>query len=141
MTSVREQILSAVVTALNGSGTIGGTVFRSRSAAQARTDGIIIVVEPSADQAEQRVIPKIDWRLTVSVTVIARGSIPDQAADPVVQEVHKRIMADLTLGGLCYDVQPQMSSWDIVSADKDAAVVTNTFDVLYRTALEDISVS
>jgi len=138
--AIREDIMTALAAKLSAGGTLGGTVFRSRSAAQARTDGIVVVIEPTADQAQQNVIPKVDWRLTVAVTVIARGSIPDQTADPVVAEAYKRIMADLTLGGLCYDIQPQALSWDIVSADKDAAVVTALFDVLYRTSLTDISV-
>lgn len=138
--AIREDIMSALATKLNAGGNLGGSVFRSRSAAQARTDGIVVVIEPVADQASQFVIPKVDWRLTIAVTVIARGSVPDQTADPVVAEAYKRVMSDLTLGGLCYDIQPQAAQWDIVSADKDAAVVTNLFDVLYRTSLTDISV-
>lgn len=141
MPSIRENIVAAIKAKLDAGGNIGGSVFRSRSAAQARNDGIIIVVEPVVDQAQQNVIPKVDWRLSVSVTVIARGTIPDQTADPIVAEIYKRIMADLTLGGLCYDIQPQSSSWEILSADKDAAIVTSVFDVLYRTSLADISVS
>jgi hypothetical protein len=141
MTTIREDIIASIKSKLDAGGNIGGAVFRSRSATQARDDGIIIIVEPVMDQATQNVIPKLDWRLTVAITVIARGAIPDQAADPVVAEVHKRVMSDLGLGGLCHDIQPQSSSFEFVSADKDAMVVTNTFDVLYRTSLNDISVS
>lgn len=138
--AIREDILAAVAAKLSAGGNLGGSVFRSRSAAQARDDGIVVVVEPITDQAQQNVIPKMDWRFTVAVTVIARGTIPDQTADPVVAEAYKRVMSDLTLGGLCYDIQPQAAQWDIVSADKDAAIVTSLFDVLYRTSLIDISV-
>lgn len=139
--SRREQILAAVKSKLDADGGVGGSTFRSRQAALSRNDGTAVVIEPLLDQSTQMAIPMLDWRLSLAITVIARGDIPDQIADPVVAEIHRRMMADLTLGGLAYDVQPQSSSWEFVSADKDAALVTMSFDMLYRTALEDISVS
>lgn len=141
MSSVRENILAAIVAALGTAPAIGATVHRSRVTALGRGESPAIIVEPVNDQSQQATVPKLDWALQVRVAVIARGDAPDQVADPYVANVHKKIMADMTLGGLCYDVQPLGVTFDLVDADNSVGVVSMTFQVLYRTGLQDVTVS
>lgn len=137
MTTRREAILSAIATQLASASGVNGRVYRSRVEPLARNESPAIVVEPQQDQAAQTTIPRIDWTLTVAVMVIVRGLVPDQQADPVVASVHQKIMQDLTLGGLSYDIQPQGVSFEMIEADQPAGVVTCTYNVLYKTSLSD----
>lgn len=139
MSSVREQIIAALATKLTAAPAIATTVERSRVAAFNRADSVSVWVEPVQDNADQFVIPKLDWQLVVRVGIVARGAIPDQVADPAVSAVHARVMSDLTLAGLCYDIQPRSTAWQLLDADNAAAVVTSEFTVLYRTPLQSIT--
>jgi len=140
MTTVREQILSTLMTTLSGAPTIGCPVYRSRVAPLARGESPAIIVEPVNDQASQPTTYKIDWSMVVRVSIIVRGDIPDQIADPLVQKVHQKVMSDLSVGGYAYDIQPQTVSWDEFEADKPAGVVSCDYLVLYRTSLTDLTV-
>lgn len=104
-----------------------------------RGESPAVIVEPVQDAASQPVIPKLDWMLTVRITVISRSTIPDQAADSIIQAIHTKMTADLTLGGLAYDVQPTSTSWDFVESDIAACAITYDFIIMYRTDLQDIS--
>ena len=72
--------------------------------------------------------------------VIVRGNIPDQLADPIVQSLHSKLTADLTLGGNAMDVQAVSVSWDLVEGDQPTGVVSCDYRVLYRTSYSDLSV-
>lgn len=133
----REQILAQIATQL---GTItSATVYRSRVEPLARGESPAIIVEPRQDQATQSTIPRLDWSLTVAVSVFVRANVPDQAADAIVQQVHAKMMQDLTLGGVAYDVQPQSVAFEMIEADVPAGVVTCEYVVLYKTALTDLT--
>lgn len=137
MATRRESILQQIVAQLS---TISGaTVYRTRVEPIARGDAPAIIVEPRQDQAVQTTIPRLDWSLSVSVAVFVRNAIPDQAADAFVQQVHAKMMQDLTLGGLAYDVQPGLVTFELIEADLAAGVVTCEFVVLYKTALTDLT--
>jgi hypothetical protein len=133
----REQILAQIATQL---ATIAGAnVYRSRVEPLTRGESPAIIVEPRQDQAAQSTIPRIDWSLTVAVTVFVRANVPDQAADPLVQQVHAKMMQDLTLGGVAYDVQPQGVQFEMLEADVPAGIITSEYVVLYKTALTDLT--
>lgn len=138
--SVRETILATLVSTLKSAPSVGAPVYRSRVTPLARGEAPAIVVEPIQDQANQPVIPKLDWSLRVRVSVIVRGDVPDQAADTIVSNVHKKIMSDLTVGGYAYDVQPVSTAFELMDADVPAGVISSDFLVLYRTSLTDIQV-
>jgi hypothetical protein len=137
MTTRREAILAQIATQLASTTGVNGRVYRSRVEPLARGESPALVVEPQQDQATQTTIPRIDWTLTVNVMVIVRSPAPDQAADPVVASLHAKMMQDLTLGGLSYDIQPQNVSFEFIEADQPAGVVTCTYNVLYKTSLSD----
>lgn len=140
MTTRRETILSAIRTALTGTTGVSTRIYRSRVEPMARAESPAIVVEPVQDQAEQNTaLPTLDWSLTVRVAVIVRGAIPDQQADPIVEDLHSRLMADLTLGGAAIDVQPVSVNFEMVDADQPAGVISCDYLVRYRTALTNLA--
>jgi hypothetical protein len=135
----RERILQAVVTALTGTEEVGSRIYRSRVEPFARGESPAIVVEPIADQAEQNTsLPTLDWSLAVRVAIIVRATVPDQAADPIIESAHAKIMADLTLGGYAIDVQPKQVGFELIEADQPAGVITMDYLVRYRTAVASL---
>ena len=140
MTSKREQILAAMHAALVGTAGVGTRVYRSRVEPMARAETPAIVVEPATITYEQNTsLPKLDATMRVRVVVIVRGNVPDQIADPTIVDLHSRIMADLTLGGVAIDVQPALTTFNLVEADQPAGVISCEYDVLYRTQVGDLT--
>jgi hypothetical protein len=135
MTTRRETILAAVRTALTGTTGVSTRIYRSRVEPMARAESPAIVVEPVSDTAEQNTsLPTLDWSLTVRIAVIVRGAIPDQLADPIVEDLHSKLMADLTLGGVAMDIRPQAVNFELVEADQPAGVISCDYLIRYRTA-------
>ena len=142
MATKRETILAAIRTALIGTTGVSTRIYRSRVEPLARGELPAIVVEPVSDNAEQNTsLPTLDWTLTVRIAVIVRGDVPDQVADATVQSLHAKVMADLTLGGNAYDVQPVSVSFDLVEADQPSGVISCEYAVKYRTRVADLSLS
>ena len=136
----RETILAAVRTTLTGTTGVGARIYRSRVEPMARAESPAIVVEPINDTAQQNTaLPTLDWSLTVRVAVIVRGNIPDQMADPIVEDLHSKLMADLTLGGYAIDIQPQSVSFEMVEADQPAGVISCDYLVRYRTSVTNLA--
>lgn len=140
MTTRRETILAAVRTALTGTTGVSTRIYRSRVEPMARAESPAIVVEPVSDTAEQNTsLPTLDWSLTVRVAVIVRGAIPDQVADPIVESLHAKLMADLTLGGYAIDIQPQGVNFEMVEADQPAGVISCDYMIRYRTSVTNLA--
>lgn len=140
MTTRRETILAAVRTALTNTAGVGTRIYRSRVEPMARAESPAIVIEPVSDQAEQNTsLPKLDWSLTVRVSVIVRGNIPDQLADPTVESLHAKLMADLTLGGYAIDIQPIGVNFELVEADQPAGVISCDYLIRYRTNVSNLA--
>ena len=105
-----------------------------------------IIVKPLTETPTQQTSAcKIDKILQVAVLVIVHNDIPDQAADAIITDAHKRIMptasgfVDLTLGGLpgVQDVAEAGANFSIENAD---GVIGLTYDVKYRHSQGDPSV-
>jgi hypothetical protein len=142
MTTKRETILAAVRTALTGTTGVSTRIYRTRVEPIARDESPAIVVEPLNDTAQQNTsLPTLDWSLTVRVSVIVRGNIPDQQADPIVESLHSKLMADLTLGGVAIDVQPQAVTFELVEADQPAGVISCEYLIRYRTSVTNLATS
>ncbi|MEN9766867.1 MAG: Synechococcus phage [Cyanobacteriota bacterium] len=139
MTTRREQILSAIATALASTSGVGGRVYRSRVDAFSRNEAPAIVIEAGPDRAQTYSICKLDWTLDVLVVVHTRGQIPDQLADPIIADAHSKLMADRTLGGLVIDIVPTLSDPQRDKADLTSLWQVNTYQVRYRTAVDDLS--
>lgn len=135
----REQILAAIRTVLTGTTGVGTRIYRSRVEPMARQESPAIVVEPLRDRSEQNTsLPTLDWSLLVRVAVVVRANVPDQAADPVIESLHSKLMADLTLGGLAIDIQPVQVEFQAVEADVPAGVALCDYLVRYRTSVANL---
>lgn len=140
MTTRRETILAAVASALAGTTGVSTRIYRSRVEPMSRGESPAIVIEPVQDQAEQNTsLPTLDWSLTVRISVIVRGAIPDQLADPTVESLHSKLMADLTLGGYAIDLQPQSVNFELVEADQPAGVISCDYLIRYRTSVTNLA--
>jgi hypothetical protein len=139
MTSIREQILSAIATALASTSGVGGRVYRSRVEAFSRDEAPALIIEPGPDRAQTYSICKLDWTLDVLVVVHTRGQIPDQLADPILLDAHSKLMADRTLGGLAIDIIPTLTDPQRDKADLTSLWQVNTYQVRYRTAIDNLS--
>ena len=140
MTTRREQILSAITTALAGTTGVGSRIYRSRVEAFSRGESGAISLEPINDTpATNTSLPTLDWMLRVRIAVIVRGAIPDQLADPIVGSLHSLLMVDLTLGGLAMDIIPASVDWQLIEADQPAGVVLCDYVVRYRTSVGSLS--
>ena len=140
MTTKRESILADIASSLAGTVQVGSRIYRSRVVPLSRGESPAIVIEPVSDSAEQNTsLPTLDWSLTVRVSVIVRSDVPDQAADPIVEDMHSKIVADLTLNGYAIDVQPRSVSFEMIDADQPAGVISCTYVIRYRTSVADLS--
>lgn len=140
MTTRRESILAAIASALTGTTGVSTRIYRSRVEPLSRGESPALVIEPINDTAEQNTsLPTLDWSLTVRIAVIVRGNVPDQIADPIVESLHAKLMADLTLGGYAIDVQPQGVNFELVEADQPAGVIACDYLVRYRTSVTNLA--
>jgi hypothetical protein len=140
MTTKREQVLSAIATALATTAGVNGRVYRSRVTAMQRAESPAIVIEPISDTPTQNTsLPTLDWRMRVRVTVIVRGDVPDQLADPIIESMHAKMVADLTLGGYAIDVQPDEVTFNMFDSDQPAGVIFNDYIVQYRTSVASLA--
>jgi hypothetical protein len=140
MTTKRELILTAIAAALVGTTGVSTRIYRSRVEPITRGESPAIVIEPINDNAQQNTsLPTLDWSLLVRIAVIVRGNIPDQLADPTVQSLHSKLMADLTLGGYAIDIEPVSVTFELVEADQPAGVVMCDYRVQYRTSVANLA--
>ena len=140
MTTKREQILDQIKTTLAGTTNVSTRIYRSRVVPLSRGESPALVIEPVSDSSQANLsLPKLDWSLQVRVAVIVRGDVPDEVADPIVESLHSKITADLTLGGYAIDVQPVGVDFALMYADQPAGVISCNYLVRYRTELNDLS--
>lgn len=140
MTTKRESILTAIKTAVTGTVGVGARIYRSRVVPLARGESPAIVIEPISDSSVQNTsLPTLDWTLRVRVAVIVRAEVPDQTADPIIEDMHSKIVSDLSLGGYAIDVQPESVSFELLDADQPAGVISCEYVVRYRTSVSDLS--
>jgi hypothetical protein len=141
MTTKRETILAAIRTALTNTTGVGTRIYRSRVVPLSRSESPAIVVEPLTDIANNGVLPKLDWTMTVLISVIVRGDPADQLADPIVEDIHTKLIANQPLHALISGLVPTRVSFNMVEADQDAGVVSLEYEVRYRTSYTNLSVS
>ena len=140
MTTKREQILARLLTNLANTTGVSTRIYRSRVVPLSRAESPAIVLEPVSDTVEQNTsLPTLDHTLTVKISVIARGDIPDNVADPIVESLHAKIMSDLTVNNLAIDVQPSDTSFELLDADQPGGVISCDYLVRYRTEIDDLT--
>ena len=135
MTTKRETILNAVVTALAGTSNVSTRIYRSRVTAVTRDETPALLITWDSDTPVQTTsLATLDWSLDITISIISRGDIPDKVADPVIESVHSKIMADLTLGGYATDIIPALTSNEAVDSDQPAGIVNLNYQIKYRTS-------
>ena len=140
MTTKRESILAAIKTALTDTAGVGTRIYRSRVDPLSRGESPAIIIEPVSDTPEQNTsLPTLDWTLRIRVVVIERSNVPDQAADDTIEDMHSKLMADLTLGGLAIDIQPAQTSFQLLEADQPAGVIFCEYEIRYRSQVADLT--
>lgn len=136
--TIRKQILEAMKAAAMRAPSLNGRVERSRTTAIARNESTVGVIRPSAEGVEARGgIAERDF--IVEFIVIARGGVPDDIADEVIDEVHAEFCADPSFGGLAAQLFEQGSNWDFVDADQAACELTARYRVRYYTPEDSLT--
>ena len=141
MSSKRERILASAAAALSQLPGVGDRVWRSRVEAFQRAESPAIVIEPGLDEASAPSASNcyIDWSLTLVVAIYTRGRVPEQTADPIVESVHSRLMADRSLGGLSMDLWPIAVEPSFEKADRPSLWTILTYKVRYRTSTTSLA--
>ena len=141
MASLREQILAALKTKLTGTTGVAKRIYRSRPEAFAKAETPAIVLEPVSDTPLDLtgMSEKITRELRVRISVIVRGAIPDKVADPTNVSLYNKLMTDPTIGGLAIDIKPSTVNFEIIEADQPAGVISNEFDIEYRSSYNNLS--
>lgn len=140
MASKNEQILAALATAVSGTTNVGTRIWRSRVEAMGRNETPALVIEPvQINYAQNTSLPTLDATMRVRLTVVVRGTVPDQLADASVVSMHSKVMADLTLGGIAIDIQPVQTLFNLIEADQPAGLVSCEYDIKYRTLVADLT--
>ena len=140
MTTKRETILARIKTVLAGTTGVSDRIFRSRQTAFTRGETPSLVIEPQNDSVEQNTsLPTLHHTLSITISVVVRSTTPHQTADPIVESLHSRLMADLTLNGNAIDIQPADTSFNFIDADQTGLVVECNYNVIYRTNVDDLS--
>ena len=133
MSTIRESILARLKgTTLAGTTSVGARVFRSRADKFTPEEAPALNVRADSETPTENAIGKVDADLRVEVQVYQRGTEPDRLADPIVEDVHARMMSDTTLGGLAFDITEEGTSWDIDEADRTALLVRMRYVIRYR---------
>lgn len=131
--SIREDILLALKALAETAVGASATVYRSRSAALARSEGSAVLIQPDEEavQAVSQFRVVRDW--TIVISVLTRDRIPDARADPIIALVHAALIADQTLGGRCARIVEQGSRWGFAEADQDAGSLDVRYVIHYLT--------
>lgn len=141
MSTKREQILARIMTNLVGTVGVSTRIYRSRVEALARSESPAIIVEWTKDECDmQGFLPYLNWSLLTRIAVVTRGVVPDQLADPTVKSVHAKLLADITLNGLAFDIIPESVEFDVLDTDQPTGLTMLFYRVRYRTSLGDLGV-
>jgi hypothetical protein len=130
--SIREQILAEIATRLAPTAGISQRVYRSRAEAVSRGEMPCLIVEPIADPAEAiGGMCKVDRKLMVKIAILVHDDIPDQAADPILVDLHPRMISpsDINLGGLAISVELKGDDFQFAATD---GVIIAMYEVWYR---------
>ena len=135
--SKAERILAAIVTAITPTTGISSRVFRDRWEAVARSEMPCVVVEPLGEEPGIVSIPFTDCVLTVAVDILVSGSPLSALADPIRVNLHSRLMADRTLGGLTHSIDPGPSEWK--GEPGEIGILSLSYRIPFRTLTADLT--
>ena len=136
MSTRAEQIIDEFMDVLTQPTSVAsGAVWRSRLRPIPEGTALAAVVRRKADiRLGDSTMDRQMRQLAVTVEIYARGDEPDSVADPLIESVMTRVMADRSLGGLCDDVEVDSVDTDWAARDTDLVVMDLTFNVRYEVA-------
>lgn len=133
-----ERIMVALEAALAGTPGLGPRIWRDRFEPVSREECPALQIFPESEPHEQGPsLPVLDAALLVQMELSISGRPLSTLADPIRGEVHRRVMADRTLGGLSYDIRSMGTGWDGESGE--IGVVRLRYIVRFRTARGDLT--
>ncbi len=140
MTTKAEAITAAIFNLLTAPTALaGGNVYRSRIRKVPEDNATAIVVRQGADvRVGESTLAKTQRQISVATEIYARGDVPDQLADPLVEAVMIRLMADRTLDGLCDDILPGNRTPEWAARDTDLVVIDLEFVIDYEVFNEEL---
>ena len=94
MATKRERILAALKTNLANTVGVGTRIYRSRPEAFVKAETPAIVLEPISDTPQDTTSfnNSITWEFRIRISVIVRGAVPDNVADPTIESLHTKIL-------------------------------------------------
>jgi hypothetical protein len=117
----------------------GGNIFQSRlRKLQAEYDLAIVVRRGPDVRIGPSTLNKTQRQLSVITEIYARGDIPDDLADPVMEGVVARVLANRELSGLCDDIAVGSVVPDWEARDSDLVVMDLEFIVDYEIGNEEL---
>jgi hypothetical protein len=136
--SKSERILAAIEAALAGTPGLVAPISRDRYEPPSREECPCLRIFPESEPHDQGPsLPVLDAELLVQMELTISGRPLSTLADPIRVEVHSRLMADRTLGGLAYDIRSMGAGWD--GEPGEIGVVRLRYVVRFRTALGDLT--
>jgi hypothetical protein len=141
-TSKTERILQAVEALLAGTaGVPGSRIWRERAEPVSREEcpcvNIVAEDEPHDHDDERGVLPFVDASLLLQVEIGISGRPLSALADPIRVDVHRRLMADRSLGGLSSNVHSVGVGWD--SSPGEIGIARLRYRVKFRTWRDDLT--
>ena len=146
MSSIREQIVSAIGQLLQADGAPDGlTVHRERTR-PIESDALPALLvyceddDPTTTDKQTFRSPLVERSLHVIVEARARvtGSLsPDEALDPLLVWTATQILQNETIGGLAIGAIEGRTSWITKEADVVVAAAIANYHIRYRTARTD----
>jgi hypothetical protein len=145
-TSIREQIITALVAALSAGGSPSGlTVHRERTR-PIEIDSLPAIMvyadddvpKPLAGQTYRA--PLTERQLSVALECRAQGSTsvsPDEALDPVLVWAAQTVLANEQFGGLANGVEEGRTVWASREGDVPVASAKWSITIRYRTSRLD----
>jgi hypothetical protein len=130
-----QQILEAIASPVN----LSSKVERNLKVAIGRSEAPLVSVEPIVDDPNNESIQRVTWTLKIRISLIVRGLIPDQVADPIIESIHEAIMADITLGGLAMGIEPGPVNFEFMDSDSGGGIFPIDYAISYQTKRESMA--
>lgn len=135
MSSIRDQIVTAIVAALEGHNKPSNLTVRRFSLAKIEPEHQpLIEVYPGKDNVQDapKGRPVVMRTLSVMLDVYAIGDAVDQVIDPILCWVTASLNADRSLGGLALDLRERSAEWDGEMAAMGQGLCKVVIDVEYH---------
>lgn len=137
MAIMSDQILDAVLVALNGPGKPVDLTVEDHTAVSLEPEALPYgSVRPSKEEDEPpgtRIAKVVKHRLEFVVALWAEGLTPRKALSPLIGWTVQALLQDPSLGGLVHNLEPISKKWYDDFTDENRGLVELTFSVSYAT--------